>query len=212
MSNKRPTVIFNGTPFQFYAFVKGLFIEAYVGLPDERLEYTCYTVAAKDQEEKPADPFLLGMPAHLSKFAPKTLKRVVSTEIEVVPDSNSSIVYLRFWSGNDPILERRFGWITAQALPNRHSKLILNFDYSIPLFKHFWDNVHAKLQTEGWIISQTIQPIGEPTTSNLDDWFDYRNRSNQRVSLRYIADKTRYAYGYVRRKNSEYMAEYGNKK
>jgi hypothetical protein len=57
----------------------------------------------------------------------------------------------------------------------------------------------------------------EPTTRNLDDWFDYLHKVKHRIriKLEYIAEKTGYAKSTVKKAHSLYMKEhdiYSNQK
>lgn len=54
----------------------------------------------------------------------------------------------------------------------------------------------------------------EPTSRNLKEWFDYLHAEKHRIriTLNYIADKTKYAYSTVKKEHSLYMKENGIQK
>lgn len=158
-------------------------METFLGFNNEGVYYACFTKVSKDREEEPAEDFTSGILAR--RFVPKTLKRVVSTDVEVTPDANSSIVYLRIWGSlQTDLLKRRYGWVTAQKMPDNRSKLIVNIDTSLPLYKNFWDIFYSKLQSEGWLVEgnevrkqpQVLVaelPEKPPVGATLYAWFDY---------------------------------------
>ena len=46
--------------------------------------------------------------------------------------------------------------------------------------------------------------VGAPTS--LEDWFEHKHQSQPHMTLKEIAARSGYSYGYVRRKHAQYLA------
>ena len=222
MSSTRHTILFDGTPYEFYGFVKGLEIETYLGLGNEKITLSCFTIASKDHEENissipiPQIPYRIG---NIFGVKPdQARKQTVARPTEVTPDSTSSIVYLKFFSN---LPDSKVGWITAQIVPGKRSKLILNFDYEHPVFKNFWDILLNKLNSEGWISKgdekqhkENVQelPIKPKEGSTVKRWLDYYHEMKA-VGLKYtltdLAADSRYSLSHLKKENPKYKRERG---